>query len=257
MRRLRPRDERPFAQEDGCLWLLTFVPDQVHRSPSRGSLIGGRRHRRRHLVERRAPTASPVVRSVAPVVKRSEIGMMLRSTRSAQIESPEILHMALKERLKMWLNQCPQNERRHAGRLQNPARLGLSGRSVGEPCDVVCRAHGHDRQLRTFEVAPEKAIELAGRSTRIYSAWEASRRAIRRSIRRPKNRSSCSAIAGKRCWACSIRLSEEDLAKPIPEGGPAFLTDNASMFELLAWHEGLHCGPDEHRPACAGPYAAD
>ena len=35
-------DERPVAQRDDCLWLLTFVPDQVHRSPLRGSLIGDR-----------------------------------------------------------------------------------------------------------------------------------------------------------------------------------------------------------------------
>src|SRR5262245_39384639 len=35
--------ERPDAQRDDCLWLLTFVPDQVHRSPLRGPLMGGRR----------------------------------------------------------------------------------------------------------------------------------------------------------------------------------------------------------------------
>jgi len=37
-------------------------------------------------------------------------------------------------------------------------------------------------------------------------------------------------------------LSEEDLLKPAPEGTPDFLTDIASVFELAAWHEGLHSG---------------
>ena len=34
----RSTSERPTAQEDVCLWLLTFVPDQVRRSPSQGPL---------------------------------------------------------------------------------------------------------------------------------------------------------------------------------------------------------------------------
>ena len=33
-------DERPSAQRDDCLWLLRLGPDQVHRSPSQGPLIG-------------------------------------------------------------------------------------------------------------------------------------------------------------------------------------------------------------------------
>ena len=35
-------DERPTAPGAYCLWLLTFAPDQVHRSPLRGPLIGRR-----------------------------------------------------------------------------------------------------------------------------------------------------------------------------------------------------------------------
>ena len=35
-------DERPAAQKADCLWLLFFNPDQVHRAPSQGPLIGGR-----------------------------------------------------------------------------------------------------------------------------------------------------------------------------------------------------------------------
>ena len=37
-------------------------------------------------------------------------------------------------------------------------------------------------------------------------------------------------------------LSEDDLAKPTPEGAPDFLPDLASVFETAAWHEGLHSG---------------
>ena len=36
--------------------------------------------------------------------------------------------------------------------------------------------------------------------------------------------------------------SEDDLAKPAPEGAPDFLPDVASVFEMAAWHEGLHSG---------------
>jgi len=35
-------DERPSAQRDDCLWLLRLGPDQVHRPPSQGPLIGTR-----------------------------------------------------------------------------------------------------------------------------------------------------------------------------------------------------------------------
>lgn len=37
-------------------------------------------------------------------------------------------------------------------------------------------------------------------------------------------------------------LSEEDLAKPTPESAPDFLPDYATVFEVCAWHEGLHSG---------------
>ena len=37
-------------------------------------------------------------------------------------------------------------------------------------------------------------------------------------------------------------LSEEDLAKSTPEGTPDFLPDIASVFEMAAWHEGMHAG---------------
>ena len=36
-------DERPVTPGDDCLWLLTFVPDQIHRSPLQGPLAGCRR----------------------------------------------------------------------------------------------------------------------------------------------------------------------------------------------------------------------
>ena len=36
-------DEEPTAPGTNCLWLLRFRPDQVHRAPLRGLLIGDRR----------------------------------------------------------------------------------------------------------------------------------------------------------------------------------------------------------------------
>ncbi len=47
---------------------------------------------------------------------------------------------------------------------------------------------------------------------------------------------------------CSVLLAifasvtEEDLAKPTPEGTPNFLADVGSVFEMAVWHEGLHSG---------------
>ena len=38
------------------------------------------------------------------------------------------------------------------------------------------------------------------------------------------------------------RLSEDDLNRPCPPGGPGVLTDVASVFELSSWHEGMHSG---------------
>jgi uncharacterized damage-inducible protein DinB len=37
-------------------------------------------------------------------------------------------------------------------------------------------------------------------------------------------------------------LSEADLSKPVPKGGPEFIKDLAGMFEMAIWHEGLHTG---------------
>ncbi len=37
-------------------------------------------------------------------------------------------------------------------------------------------------------------------------------------------------------------LSEDDLAKPTPDGTPDFIPDVASVFETAAWHEGIHGG---------------
>ena len=37
-------------------------------------------------------------------------------------------------------------------------------------------------------------------------------------------------------------LSDDDLAKPAPEGGPGFITDVASIFEAATWHEAMHLG---------------
>ena len=38
------------------------------------------------------------------------------------------------------------------------------------------------------------------------------------------------------------RLSEEELSTPTPPGAPDFLPDFESLFQTVAWHEGLHAG---------------
>ncbi|MGY8769812.1 MAG: DinB family protein [Pirellulales bacterium] len=37
-------------------------------------------------------------------------------------------------------------------------------------------------------------------------------------------------------------LTEEDFAKPTPDGSPDFLSDFGAVFETAVWHEGLHSG---------------
>jgi hypothetical protein len=37
-------------------------------------------------------------------------------------------------------------------------------------------------------------------------------------------------------------LSEEDFAKPAPEGTPEFMPDVGSIFEAAVWHEAMHLG---------------
>lgn len=36
--------------------------------------------------------------------------------------------------------------------------------------------------------------------------------------------------------------SEEDFAKPTPEGAPPFMHDLGAMFQMMVWHESLHSG---------------
>ena len=42
--------------------------------------------------------------------------------------------------------------------------------------------------------------------------------------------------------ATLAELSDDDLAKPAPAGGPGFITDVASIFESAVWHEAMHLG---------------
>ncbi len=37
-------------------------------------------------------------------------------------------------------------------------------------------------------------------------------------------------------------LNEADFTKPTPESAPDFLPDYGSVFQICAWHEGLHSG---------------
>src|SRR5581483_10381587 len=38
------------------------------------------------------------------------------------------------------------------------------------------------------------------------------------------------------------KLTDADLEKPMPKGAPAFLSDYASLLEMMSWHEGIHAG---------------
>ena len=167
---------------------------------------------------------------------------MLRMPRTHKIESPEDFIMALERtlenvartRLARRAKACwPTSKRRRIGPIRSIRRRTT-------PCGLP------DTWRRPTISCSRRLLRKrrsnCPRAIKNYSAWEASRRAIRRSIRRRKRR--CELFRDRRQALLAVldKMSEEDLAKQVPPGGPAFLTDNASMFELLVWHEGLHTG---------------
>jgi uncharacterized damage-inducible protein DinB len=169
--------------------------------------------------------------------------------------------MALKERLKLWLNQSRKTSEGMLADFKTPQDWVYQ---VDPSANHAMWFVGHMARTDNFvlsKIAPEKAIELPESNKNLFGMGSkpSSDPAIY-----PPPEEALQLFRDRRQVLLGVleTLSEEDLAKPIPEGGPGFLTDNASMFELLVWHEGLHCGQMSiarralgHAPLMAGPPA--
>lgn len=149
--------------------------------------------------------------------------------------------MALKERLKMWLDQARKTSEGMLADFRTPQDWVYQ---VDPSANHAMWFVGHMARTDNFvlsKIAPEKAIELSESNKNLFgmgskpssdpAIYPTPEEALR--LFRDRRQALLAVLDG---------LSEEDLGKPIPPGGPPFLTDNASMFELLVWHEGLHTG---------------
>lgn len=149
--------------------------------------------------------------------------------------------MAMKDRLKMWLEQSRKTSEGMLADFKTPQDWVYQ---VDPSANHAMWFVGHMTSTDNFvisKLAPEKAVQLPGNykelfgmgskpidDPAIYPTPEEAKKLFR------ERRQTLLAVLDK--------MSDADLAKPIPEGGPGFLTDNASMFELIYWHEGLHLG---------------
>ena len=149
--------------------------------------------------------------------------------------------MAKKERLKMWLEQARKTSEGMLADFKTPQDWVYQ---VDPSANHAMWFVGHTTRTDNFvlsKIAPEQAIELPANhkdlfgmgstpvnDPAIYPTPEEALALFR------KSRQALLAVLDK--------MSDEELSKAAPAGGPPILTDNASMFELLVWHEGLHCG---------------
>jgi uncharacterized damage-inducible protein DinB len=149
--------------------------------------------------------------------------------------------VALKERLKIWLEQSRKTSEGMLADFKTPQDWTYQ---VDPSANHAMWFAGHMASTDNFvlsKIAPEKAIELPPNYKELFGMGSkpSSDPAIY-----PKPEEALRLFRDRRQALLAVldKMSEADLSKPIPEGGPGFLTDNASMFELLVWHEGLHTG---------------
>lgn len=149
--------------------------------------------------------------------------------------------MARKDRLKMWLEQSRKTSESMLADFKMPQDWVYQ---VDPSANHAMWFVGHMTSTDSFvlsKIAPEKAVELPANYKELFGMGSkpSSDPAIY-----PTPEEALRLFRDRRAVLLAVleKMSDEELAKPIPDGGPSFLTDNASMFELIVWHEGLHCG---------------
>jgi uncharacterized damage-inducible protein DinB len=149
--------------------------------------------------------------------------------------------MSQKDRLKMWLEQARKTSETMLADFKTPQDWTYQ---VDPSANHAMWFVGHMTRTDNFvlsKIAPEKAIELPGNSKDLFGMGS---QPVNDPAIYPTPEEALRLFRDRRqaLLAVLAKMSDDELSKPVPAGGPGFLTDNASMFELLVWHEGLHTG---------------
>jgi uncharacterized damage-inducible protein DinB len=149
--------------------------------------------------------------------------------------------MAQKDRLKMWLEQSRKTCEGMLADFKTPDDWVYQ---VDPSANHAMWFVGHMTSTDNFvisKLAPEKGIELPANYKELFGMGS---KPVNDPAIYPSPEEAMKLFRERRQVLLALldKMSDEDLAKQLPPGGLGFLTDNASMFELITWHEALHCG---------------
>jgi uncharacterized damage-inducible protein DinB len=148
--------------------------------------------------------------------------------------------MQMKERFRRQLVAARETSERLLADFQTPEDWT---RQVHPNCNHAMWFAGHMAQSDNFFIsllAPEKARELPefGRLFGMGSQPSGNPSDY------PPPHEVLAVMRERRAALLEIleSLDQADFAKPMPKGTPDFLSDVASVFEMVVWHEGMHSG---------------
>jgi len=149
--------------------------------------------------------------------------------------------MAKKDRLKMWLDKSRQTSEAMLTDFKTPDDWVYQ---VDPSANHAMWFVGHMASTDNYVismVAPEKTVDLPANYNGLFGMGS---KPVNDPATYPSPEEALRLMRKCRQALLALldKMSDEDLAKPIAGGGPEFLTDNASVFELIVWHEGIHCG---------------
>ena len=148
--------------------------------------------------------------------------------------------MSLKERLRRQLVAARETSERYLQDFQTPEAWTAM---VHAGANHALWFAGHMANTDNFFIsiiAPERAVERDG----FAEKFGVGSHPTSNSGDYPPVEDVLAFMRDRRAVLLDIfdSLSEEDFAKPTPEGTPNFLADIGSVFETAIWHEGLHSG---------------
>jgi hypothetical protein len=151
-----------------------------------------------------------------------------------------LLAMSLKERLQRQLGSARQLSQRLLSDFHSPPQWT---HQVCEGGNHALWFVGHMANTDNFLislVAPERAVEKIGYG----AAFGMGSRPSGNVADYPPIDEVLAAMNERRATLLDVLagLTDDDLARPTPDGAPDFLSDFGSVFELAVWHEGLHSG---------------
>jgi hypothetical protein len=148
--------------------------------------------------------------------------------------------MSLKERLKRQLVAARQTSEGFLADFKTPEDWVKQVHSEANHALWFAGHMGINDNFFVSIVAPEKAKKIPEMETRFGMGSHPTNRAADY----PSAASVLEFMRERRKTLLEVLdgLTDEDLAKPTPDGTPKFLSDVASVFEMAIWHEGLHSG---------------